>query len=649
MWKSGWISNVRRVVAPVAIALLSACGGGDDTTAPPPPTGADALSAVHVTPATASVTVGASTRLSASGLDAHGRAVAGVSIAWVALDPSVAPVEADGTVTGVQAGEARVVASASGFADTAVVAVSAEPGSEPGPTLAASVQVSPGALSLQPGGGYQLAALVFDASSQPLTTRTLAWRSLEPAAATVSAAGYVNAVAEGTARLVAEVDGASDTVTVIVARAMAPTPVPASVAVTPATLTLAAGGTRQLTATVRDAGGQALTGYSVVWSVGDGSVATVSSTGLVTAVDGGTTTITAVAAGRSASATLTVTPAPVASVVVTPGSGVLVAGGTLQLTATPYSAAEKPLSGRSVSWTSSNSGVVRVSSTGLVTAVAAGTATVSATVEGRIGMASIQVSATAPTPVATVTIAPTSVSLEPGHAQQFTATARDAGGQTLTGRAVTWSGGSATVATVSASGLVTAVGVGSTTVTATVEGRTAQATVIVTAPPPVRETRSLAATTRGTMARDSTGAELPLPGVLVAGDDEAGGLAPLQAVVVFSLADIPAGATIESATLPVTMDPAGIFGDPYALGALHVERSTDVSMNLGAVSAGAIQLAAAPTASVTADLRALLQAAVDAGEPYLILRIRFEQAGNGNDATDQLELAVGELGIAWLK
>jgi hypothetical protein len=369
---------------------------------------------------------------------------------------------------------------------------------------------------------------------------------------------------------------------------------------------------------------------------------------VVTAVATGTATITVTVEGRTATSTIRVSakaPTP-ASIAITPGAVTLTVGGKQQLTATVRDADGEVIQGYTPIWSGGSSAVATISSSGLVSAVGEGQVTFTASAAGKSAQVTVKVSGVS---VASVTIAPSPVSLEPGHAQQLTVTARDANGQVLTGRAVAWSGGIASIATVSAGGLVSAVGVGSATVTATVGGRSAQVTVVVTAPPPVRESRSLAPTTKGTMAQDSTAAELPLPGVLVAGDDETGGLAPLQAVVVFSLADIPDGATIESATLPVTMDPAGVFGDPYSLGALHMERATDVSMNLGAVLPGALQLAATQTPSVTADLRSMLQAAVNAGDAYLILRIRFERNGNGNGETDQLELAVGELAVTWVR
>lgn len=86
-----------------------------------------------------------------------------------------------------------------------------------------------------------------------------------------------------------------------------------------------------------------------------------------------------------------------------------------------------------------------------------------------------------PAAVASVAVAPGTATLVPQATQAFTATVRDGAGNTLSGRTVTWSSSQATVATVDGSGLVTALAVGSTTITATSEGQsgTAQVTVAV--------------------------------------------------------------------------------------------------------------------------------------------------------------------------
>lgn len=90
-------------------------------------------------------------------------------------------------------------------------------------------------------------------------------------------------------------------------------------------------------------------------------------------------------------------------------------------------------------------------------------------------------STSAPAPVASVVVTPASASVVAGQGTQLGATARDASGNVLTGRTITWSSSAANVATVNASGWVTGVAAGTATVTATSEGRSGTATITVTA------------------------------------------------------------------------------------------------------------------------------------------------------------------------
>ena len=170
---------------------------------------------------------------------------------------------------------------------------------------------------------------------------------------------------------------------------------------------------------------------------------------------------------------ITVT-SPVASVVVTPSQLSMKVGDTLTLTATAKDANGNVLSGLPVTWSSDNSAVATVVN-GLVTAIGVGTATITAKMQCVSGTASVTVKP----PVASVVVTPSQPSMKVGDTLTLTATAKDANGNVLTGLPITWSSDNTAVATV-VNGLVAAVGVGTSTITATVEGVSGAAIVTVT-------------------------------------------------------------------------------------------------------------------------------------------------------------------------
>jgi alpha-tubulin suppressor-like RCC1 family protein len=168
---------------------------------------------------------------------------------------------------------------------------------------------------------------------------------------------------------------------------------------------------------------------------------------------------------------------PVATVTVSPSAPTLNIGGTVMLSAVTRDASGTELTGRSVSWSSSANNVATVSSAGLVTAVAAGTAQVTATSEGKTGSVTVTVAAV---PVASVSISAPTTPMERTLTQTLTATTKDAASNVLTGRVVTWSSSAPAIASVDATtGVVTALDRGIATITATSETKTASVQVEV--------------------------------------------------------------------------------------------------------------------------------------------------------------------------
>jgi hypothetical protein len=169
-------------------------------------------------------------------------------------------------------------------------------------------------------------------------------------------------------------------------------------------------------------------------------------------------------------------PKAVASVSVTPSTASIGVGQTRQFSATPLNSSGAVVAGKSATWASTNQQVATVDATGSARGVAAGTASITATVDGKVGTSTLTVVAL---PVATVTISPAAPTVAVLATTQLTAAVADSLGTALTGRAITWSSSNSAVATVSTTGLVSGLAVGTTLITATSEGKSASVTLTV--------------------------------------------------------------------------------------------------------------------------------------------------------------------------
>lgn len=449
---------MRRPLAVIVAAIAWSCGGSI--------TGVDGstseVAAVTIAPSAVTLALGGEAPLQATVRDAAGGILAGVPVVWSVRDSSVARVSPAGVVTARSVGSTQVAASAGGVSAIAIATVLPPP--------VASVVVQPATVSLIAGDTTTLTARVSDANGAALD-RVVTWASDHPDVASVTAAGVVTATSPGTATITARSEGKSGAATITVARA----PV-SRLAITPGAASLVVGGAVSLVATATDASGTVLTDRTVSWSSSAPAVATVSSSGIVAGVAAGSATITATSEGVSASATVSVSLVPVGSVAVLPSSASVVAGETVALSATVRDTAGRVVTDRIVSWTSSDTHVAVVSATGVVTGVAAGTALITATSEGKSGTSTITVVAPA---IASVTVAPSSDTVQVGDTVTLTATVKDVIGAVVTDRPVAWSSSNTAVATVSATGVVTGRSTGTVVISATSGGRSGSATVTV--------------------------------------------------------------------------------------------------------------------------------------------------------------------------
>ena len=539
----------RRVAIWSACAVVAACVGVATDVVTTLNVGS-----VSITPPSSSLSIGAQMPLQALVQDPSGKTISGASVFWSVQDPTIATISNAGVVTGVALGSTQVAASVNGKSGVATITVEKTP--------VASVVVTPPHVDAGPGGQAQFSATAYDAAQNPLPGRAITWSTSNAAVATVDANGKMTAVSSGSATITATCEGKNGAATVSVAQAAV-----ASVAVAPGTLTMSVGQTTQYTATLTDASGNVLGGRVVTWGSSNTSAATVSATGVVTAVAQGASTITATSEGKSGSAALTVTNVAVGSVTVQPQGPTILQGTSVQMSAVVRDVNDNIVTDRVVTWSSSNPSQAAVSPTGIVTGLAPGTVTITATSEGKSGSSSVTVRAL---PVGSVTVAPQSASIRTGKTATFVATVKDSLGNVVTNRVVSWSSSNSGVATVNG-GVVTGVTVGTATITATSEGKSGTATINVTAipvasvvvSPPTKSMLSTQTFSLSVTVTDSAGNVVTDRGVAWASNNTATAtVSATGAVTAFAPGTATITATSEgksgSSVITVTQVPVGI-------------------------------------------------------------------------------------------
>ena len=426
---------------------------------------------VEITPQSPSITIGSTIQLITSLKDEGGKSVnSGIGdVQWESSNASVATVSSSGLVTGISVGSATLTVrfiDNVGWKDalgTVMLRVSDQ--------KVSSVAINPQIINVGIGQSSQILAVSKDANGDTITGLSIAWASSNVAVATVSSTGLVTGVSKGESTIIASVGGVSASGSVLVTDVSA-----SSIEITPNKGTLSIGQSSQLSARLKDAQGNIVAGRDVSWSSSDTAIVTVSNAGMLTAISDGESTITASVEGVSGFATVTVSGAPVASISVSAQSASISVGQTQQLTASVSDAGGNILNDRIMSWTTSNEASATVSNAGLVTGIALGSSTITGTSEGKSATVVVEVSVS---PVSSVSVTPQSVKLSAGQTQQLSETVTDKDGNVLSGFVIIWSSTNSASVTVSNTGLITGIAPGSSSITATIEGKIATASVNV--------------------------------------------------------------------------------------------------------------------------------------------------------------------------
>jgi len=349
-----------------------------------------------------------------------------------------------------------------------------------------SIVVTPTATQVEMGRTVTLTAVVRDQRDSVMTGKTVTWVSNNTSVATVAGnvvtagatTAIVTGVTKGTASIVASVEGRVTTVPVFVVD-----PTVATVTVT-ATVppTFFVGQTLQASAVARDSGNNTLTAFTTTWTSSAPTVASVSASGLITALSAGTTTITATSGGKTGTLNVTVSLVPVARVLLTlpkpsyVGRPAAVVAELRNSSGTALTAAQ-----RTFGWHSSDESVATVSASGVITGLTYGTTIITCVVENRVGTLVVNVTEVG---IDHIVVSPDSSDLKVGATRQYTATAFDADSvplsvAALNGRPFEWTTANNATARVSNIGLLLGIAPGTTFVSASIGTVSDNAKVVI--------------------------------------------------------------------------------------------------------------------------------------------------------------------------
>ncbi|MDC5870573.1 Ig-like domain-containing protein [Vibrio europaeus] len=334
------------------------------------------LTSLVVTPASQSIAKGQTLPLVATALYSDGSSSnVSDSVTWLSTETAIATVTPEGILSGIEVGNTTVNAMKDGIASNTVsVNVSN--------AVLTSIRVTPASVSIAKGQTHPLVATaLYSNGSSSNVSDSVTWLSAETDIATVTAEGRLSSIEVGSTTVSAMKDGiTSDPVNVEVTSAVI-----TSIQVTPASVSIAKGQTHPLVATALYSDGSSSDiRDSVTWASAETTIATVTPEGILSGIEVGNTTVSAIKDGlTSNTVSVDITSAVLTSIAITPDPVSVVKNLTRSLVATAtYSDGSTSDVSTSVTWTPVDTAIATVTPNGVLLGLEVGGTTVSAFRDG---------------------------------------------------------------------------------------------------------------------------------------------------------------------------------------------------------------------------------------------------------------------------
>ena len=433
------------------------------------------VSGVSISPKTLNLYTGATAYLSATitPFNATNQAVT-----WTSDTPSVATVDANGLVTTVGPGTVHITVTTAdgGYTDTATITVTNEVITIP----VSGVTLTPSAVTLNVA---EVRSLVATISPSNATNQAVTWSSSNLGVATIAQDGTLTAVANGTATITVTTADGGKTATCAVTVLADPGPIePNSITLVPTAATIQVTESLLISYDIAPSNSH---NKMVTWSSSDPTVATVDSTGFVTGVSIGTTTITATTQHGNKTATCDITviayTAPnilVSSIAANPKTLTLYVNDSAIVNAliTPSNA-----SNQQVAWSSGSPLVASVAADGTVIALSPGVTTVTVTAQDGSNKTDTCIVTVLSRAVTGITLSPTSMGMTVGQEQNLVPSISPSN---ATNKNLIWGSTNPLIVAVDENGHITAIAPGTATVTVTTEDGGYQASCVITVTAP---------------------------------------------------------------------------------------------------------------------------------------------------------------------